>query len=58
MVITRGHLGDDFDPCPVHGEAAMALVANVSAAAWSISGRPLPPPRSRPVVVELRPRGV
>jgi hypothetical protein len=56
MVITRGRLGDDVDLVPVRGGEAVALAARLSAAAWSISGRPLPGPRRKPVVVQFKRR--
>ncbi len=56
MIITRGRLGDDVDLTPVHGADAVTLAVRVSEAAWTFAGKALPPPRARPVVVELRRR--
>ena len=51
MVIVKARLGDEVDACPVSGADGVALVARLSAMAWTISGRPLPGPRERPVEV-------
>lgn len=58
MVIHKTRLGEDVHATTVRGAAAVALAAELSAVAWTLSGRTLPPPRRRPmpIVFERRER--
>ena len=51
MVIRKGRVGDSVDVVPVSGAEGMALTAELSRIAWTLSGRALPSARSKPVQV-------
>lgn len=56
MVIQRSRLGDAVDVCPVSGEQAFLLVAELSAAAWTLAGHTLPEPGQRPMPIRFERR--
>lgn len=56
MVIRKGTVGDDVDLAPVREAAGVALAVELSRVAWSLSGRPLPGPRQKPVTVTFERR--
>jgi hypothetical protein len=55
MTVRKTTLDDDTDDDDVRGEAAMALTARLSLAAWSLTGEPAPT-SGRRVVVRFVPR--
>lgn len=56
MLITRSSRDAEVAPTPVYGAEGIALAAQLSRMAWSMSGGALPANRTRPVLVSFRPR--
>lgn len=56
MVITRSAVGTEQHEIPVLGREGIELVAQLSAAAWSMSGRALAGAWERPLVVSFQRR--
>jgi hypothetical protein len=55
VTVRKTTLDDDMDDDDIRGEAAMALAARLSLAAWSLAGEPATA-SARPVVVRFVPR--